>query len=195
MRKFFVSIFVLATVASAWPAQANHYYSEQGWRDKHVLWPPKPSGYEEIVKTFGEPCNEAANDNLSNWTATDDKKVYPVRYHYKLGGYGKFYGGAGSTERSSNFNNDVRGHIRNEHFAGYVTRGIYGYTCRKISGTQKWSTHAWGIAVDINTAANPYPTSRCKGMPSGLIKIWTNHRWRHGASFSDCMHFQYALDY
>jgi hypothetical protein len=176
-------------------AHANHYYTDYGWRDQHLKWPPLPSGYWGIVRVFGKPCNGAANDNLSNWTAADDQKVYPVRYHFKLGGYGKFYGGTGSLQRSSNFNNDIRGHIRNEHYAGYVTHGIYGYICRRISGSSKWSTHAWGIAVDINSAANPFPTYRCNGMPDPLVRIWKTHRWIHGASFGDCMHFQYATDY
>ena len=80
--------------------------------------------------------------------ARDDGVAYPLYYHYGLGGYGRYYGGTGSKTRSSNLNNDVRGHIRNDHLVHSVTHGIYGYVCRKIAGTSKWSTHAWGIAVD-----------------------------------------------
>ena len=185
----------VALALSATPVSANHYYTRYGWRDKHYLYPSFPSGYSQIVRVFGNPCNASVNDNMTYWTAQDDGKAYPVYYHYRLGGYGKFYGGTGSTKRSSNFNNDVRGHIRNEHYGGYITHGVWGYVCRRISGSSKWSTHAWGIAVDINSAANPYPTSTCRGMPSGLVRKWTDHRWLHGKAFRDCMHFQYATNY
>ncbi|MEX2395296.1 MAG: M15 family metallopeptidase [Actinomycetota bacterium] len=195
MRRVCIALACVVCILAAPHAEANHFYTDYGWRDKHYRWPAQPSGYSQIVQVFGKPCNSYANDNKTNWTAQDDQKVYPVNYHYKLGGYGKFYGGTGSKNRSSNLNNDVRGHIRNEHLGGYVTHGIYGYVCRKISGSSKWSTHAWGIAVDINTAANPFPTYRCKSMPDGLIRVWTAHRWVHGKSFGDCMHFQYASDY
>lgn len=195
-RRCLVMLVVFAAVlALAPPAEANHYYTEYGWRDKHYQYPPVPSGYWGIVEMFGQPCNARVNSNRTWWTARDDLKAYPVYYHYSLGGYGKFYDGTGSTTRSSNFNNDVRGHIRNNHYGGYITHGIYGYACRRIRGSSKWSTHAWGIAIDINSAANPYPTYSCRGIPSGLAAIWTNHRWKHGKSFSDCMHFQYAVNY
>jgi hypothetical protein len=196
MRKACVGALAVAFVVAIAPAAgANHYYTDYGWRDRHVLWPPVPSGYSGIVGVFGQPCNAKVNDNRTYWTARDDLKAYPVYYHYKLGGYGKFYGGTGSTSRSSNFNNDVRGHIRNSHLGGYITHGIWGYNCRRISGSSKWSTHAWGIAVDINSAANPYPTYRCHGIPEALARVWTSHRWKHGRSFGDCMHFQYAVNY
>ena len=186
---------LVATLLASPPVAANHFYTSYGWRDKHVSWPARPAGYTAIVNTFGEPCNNKVNDNRTYWTAQDDGVAYAVYYHDKLGGYGKFYGGTGSTTRSSNFNNDVRGHIRNEHYGSYITHGIWGYSCRKIANSTKWSTHAWGIAVDINSAANPYPTSTCNGMPKGLIKKWTDHYWVHGKAFSDCMHFQFAKDY
>jgi hypothetical protein len=188
-----VIVVIVTPVAAA--AYANHFYTDYGWRDKHLKYPAEPSGYSAIVSTFGQPCNSQVNDNLTYWTAQDNGYSYPVYYHYKLGGYGKFYGGTGSTTRSSNFNNDVRGHIRNEHWGGYVTHGIYGYNCRRIAGSSKWSTHAWGAAVDINSAANPYPTYTCRGIPNALARIWTDHRWTWGKSFGDCMHFQYANNY
>lgn len=194
-RLLIVAAVWVGVMSAAGPAGANHFYTHHGWRDKHVRYPALPAGYSAIVNVFGEPCNGRSNDNRTYWIAQDNQIAYPVYYHYALGGYGRFYGGTGSTSRSSNLNNDVRGHIRNEHYGGYVTHGIYGFVCRKIAGSTKWSTHAWGIAVDISTAANPYPTSACRGMPTGLIQAWTKHRWTHGKAFDDCMHFQYASDY
>ena len=194
-RRSVVAVVALIVLAVTPTAHANHFYTYYGWRDKHVYYPPVPSGYSGITNVFGPPCNYRANDNMTYWTAQDDHKAYPVYYHYKLGGYGDFYDGSGSTTRSSNFNNDVRGHIRNEHYAPYITHGIYGYLCRKIRSSSKWSTHSWGIAVDINSAANPYPTYSCHGIPGGVFTIFSNHGWLNGKSFGDCMHFQYARNY
>lgn len=193
-RAIVVALATIVVASLAAGAAASHFH-RSGWRDRHNHYPALPSGYNAIVAVFGQPCNERSNDNLTYWVARDDGHAYPLYYHYSLGGYGKYYGGTGSKKRSSNLNNDVRGHIRNEHLVHYVTHGIYGYVCRRIAGSSKWSTHAWGIAVDINTAANPYPTSSCNGMPGGLTRAWTKHRWIHGRAFSDCMHFQYATDY
>jgi len=29
--------------------------------------------------------------------------------------------------------------------------GVWGYACRLIAGSTKWSVHSWGAAVDTNT--------------------------------------------
>jgi D-alanyl-D-alanine carboxypeptidase-like protein len=194
-RSIGVVLGLIVIALSVVPAANAYHFQAEGWRHKHYKYPPVPSGYSKIVSTFGQPCNSAVNDNRTNWVAVDNGKSYPVYYHVKLGGYSTHYGGTGRTDMSSNLNHDVRGHIRNDHMGGYVTHGIYGYACRKINNSNKWSTHAWGIAVDINSAANPYPTSNCRGMPAQLIRDWTDHGWKHGKSFSDCMHFQYAVNY
>ncbi len=31
-----------------------------------------------------------------------------------------------------------------------------GFNCRRVDGTQRWSTHAYGHAIDINPIQNPY---------------------------------------
>lgn len=178
------------------PAGASHFYTS-GWRHKHYSYPSVPSGYSAIVATFGLPCNSQVNDNYTSWVAQDDGKAYPVRYHYKLGGWGPYYGGDQSPGPSSNLNNDVRGHIRNNHVYKYVKRGIWGYNCRYISGTSKYSTHAWGIAVDINSAYEHVGSAHkhCHSIPTSVSDIWKGHRWTHGVIFGDCMHFQYATNY
>lgn len=176
-------------------AKAYHFYAS-GWRDKHYAYPAKPSGRAGIVSVFGQPCNAQVNDNRTDWIAQDDGVSYIVRYHLKLGGWGKYYGGDISPGVSTNLNNDVRGHIRNDHLYGQVTRGIYGYACRmKTGSTTAYSTHAWGIAVDISSAANPYGDYTCNTVTPEMAQRWNNHGWRWGNTFGDCMHFQYARDY
>jgi hypothetical protein len=172
----------VAAIGAAGPALAWHYF-KQGWRDQHRNYPPKPNGYNQIVNVFGQPCNDNANRNAFQWRAHDNGVWYTVRFHRKLG-----------EAASSNLDNDVKGHIINEHKSNYIRHGIYGYNCRKISGSSAWSTHAWGIAVDVSSAWEPY--GRCSSTVNHHhAGIWNNHRWKWGVDFCDPMHFQYATGY
>lgn len=186
-----------AAVLSIVPSAAAYHFAAEGWQHQHYKYPPVPSGYNQIVSVFGEPCNGYVNDNRTNWVATDDGVSYPVYYHDKLGGWGTHYGGRGRYDLSSNVNQDVRGHIRNDHLGDRILRGIYGYACRKISGSTKWSTHAWGIAIDINSAHEHVGSDHkhCHTIPGSVSDRWKAHGWVHGWTFGDCMHFQYATSY
>lgn len=147
----------------------------------HYNYPPVPYGYAQIVNVFGRPCSADAHANVAYWEASDHS-VWPVRFHRRLGG--------GS---SSNLDVDIPYHVRVE---GYTyRRAIYGYACRTIGGTSLYSTHAWGIAVDVNSESEHYGHDHCHTVSSGLARIWQTHRWKWGAAFRDCMHFQYAQGY
>jgi hypothetical protein len=39
--------------------------------------------------------------------------------------------------------------------ASAYNNGASSYNCRLIGGSTKWSTHSWGVAVDLNSATNP----------------------------------------
>lgn len=172
----------VAVLAVAGPAVGWHY-SRQGWRDQHRHYPPRPNGYSQIVNTFGQPCNANAYRNTLYWRAADNGVWYTVRFHRKLGG-----------DASSNLNNDVYGHIQNEHLASYVRHGIYGYNCRAVRGGGAWSTHAWGIAVDVSSAEEW--NGKCHSTVNYRHdQIWRNHGWIWGLSWCDPMHFQYATGY
>ncbi|HYZ94113.1 MAG TPA: M15 family metallopeptidase [Actinomycetota bacterium] len=189
-------VLVLAVVAAA-PAAGAWHFAAEGWQHQHYKYPPVPSGYSQIVSVFGQPCNSNSTYNRTNWVATDNGTSYAVYYHYKLGGWGTHYGGKGRYDMSSNLNQDVRGHLRNDHLTGLIKSGIWGYACRYISGTTKWSTHAWGIAVDINSAYEHYGADHkhCHSIPGSVSDRWKAHSWKHGWTFGDCMHFQYAINY
>jgi hypothetical protein len=181
-RRLVVMATALGVVALAGPVPASHYY-RQGWRDQHRNYPPKPSGRAQIENVFGPPCSSNAQLNAMWWRADDTGQWYLIRFHRKLGG-----------DASSNLNNDVYGHIQNEHLARYVDHGIWGYACRNIEGTNVTSTHAWGIAVDVSSAEEWY--GKCHSTVNYRHdQIWRNHRWTWGLSFCDPMHFQYADGY
>jgi hypothetical protein len=180
-----VALAILAVLTV--PLLAWHW-AKAGWQDKHYNYPARPSGYTQIVNRFGQPCNANASAVRTTWRAADNGVNYTFRFHKKLGGYPT--GGGVST----NLDNDVWGHINNNHLAQYVEHGIYGYVCRYIRGTTKWSTHAFGIAVDVSSAEEY--EGKCNSTVNRYHKsIWEQHNWYWGLAFCDPMHFQYATGY
>ncbi len=172
--------FLVGAVAA--PALANHWHNG-GWRDRHNNYPPKPHGYREIIDVFGQPCTDRTHGNAMAWRAYDNGRYYVVNFHRKLGGSG-----------SSNLDNDVRGHIGNQHLDQYVRSGIWGYNCRDVRLGSSPSTHAWGIAVDVSSAQEFF--GKCESTVNRHhAHIWRDHRWNWGAAWCDPMHFQYAAEY
>ncbi len=87
---------------------------------------------------------------------------------------------------------------------GYQPTSRWAYNCRKISGTTRYSLHAYGIAIDIDPAENPYVSggldwSKTKFTPEQIaaveaiettqdVKVWTwGGQW---VTKQDYMHFQ-----
>jgi hypothetical protein len=71
--------------------------------------------------------------------------------------------------------------------------GCYNY--RRVSGSGRLSTHAWGAGVDLDPDRNglgrPYDENAGM-MPMAVVHIFEAEGWRWGGKFSrpDCMHFQ-----
>ena len=40
-----------------------------------------------------------------------------------------------------------------------------GFNCRRVKGSQKWSDHAFGAAIDLNPVQNPYLTGSSVAPP------------------------------
>jgi hypothetical protein len=176
------------------PLLVGWHYARLGWRDKHYNYPARPTSYTQIVNRFGQPCSDAAHKISQQWTAADTGETFTVWFHRKLGGYPtEMISNKGGT--STNLDNDVYGHIQNEHLQPYVKHGIYGYACRYQRGsTSQWSTHAFGIAVDVSSAEEYQ--GKCTSTVNRYHKaIWENHNWYWGLAFCDPMHFQYAINY
>lgn len=163
------------------------------WVDDHRNYPVRPTGYSQIVDTFGQPCNDNAHAIKDVWTAWDNGRDYTIWFHRKLGGMNASItndqGG-----RSTNLDNDVWGHINVRHDNDHVKSGIYGYNCRYIDGTTTWSTHAWGIAIDVS-ASFEHVGHNHSHVNFAHADIWDRHRWYWGENFGDAMHFQYADGY
>lgn len=183
---------LVAAVVALAPLAVGWHWGRLGWRDHHENYPRRPSGYAEIVRVFGDPCNSAAHWNYMMWVSGDGH-TEDFRFHRKLGGMGTEMV-ADEGGRSTNLDNDVYGHIQNAHLIPYTLHGIYGYVCRYISGTTTWSTHAWGIAIDVSSAYE-HVGHYHSHVNYHHAPIWKDHRWYWGKAFGDAMHFQYADKY
>ena len=175
-------------------ASANHLAD---WVHDHSNRgvPYRPDGYSDLVDTFGEHCSDAANDSRSFWPSQaarlEPGYIYVNSYIGRNVGY------------------NVRTHIDAAHHDGAVDYGVYGYNCRYIGGTTSWSTHAFGAAVDTNSARNPVGQDHWNGRGADgtdygtYIPDWwrgslPGHRFYWGLHFSttpDPMHFQYVINY
>jgi len=49
------------------------------------------------------------------------------------------------------------------------------FNCRTVAGTQAWSEHAYGRALDLNPVQNPYVRGSTVDPPSG--REWVDRRW------------------
>ena len=187
-------VLPLIAVVLLIPLLVGWHWARLGWRDWHYNYPAPPHGLTQILNRFGQPCSAEAQAISMSWRAADTGIWYTFRFHRKLGGYPTSMvpnkGG-----RSTNLDNDVYGHIQNEHLSQYTKGGIWGYLCRhQRNSTTLWSTHAWGIAVDIS--ASYEPLGRCYSTVNKYFAhIFQNHGWRWGVEFCDPMHFQYAFEY
>jgi D-alanyl-D-alanine carboxypeptidase-like protein len=182
-----------AAILALAPSLVAWHWARAGWRDWHLNYPGVPSGYTQIVNRFGEPCNSNATSNWMQWEEADTDNWVTVRFHRKLGGYPtEMVSNKGG--KSTNLDNDVYGHIQNDHLGGYTEHGISTYACRYQRNSNIWSTHAWGIAIDISSVDEPM--GQCYSTTNkNFAYEFKNHRWTWGLSFCDPMHFQYATDY
>jgi len=184
---------VLVSAAVILPLLLAFHWGQQGWRDRHYNYPSRPDGYTQIVNRFGQPCSSQARAISMSWQAADTGKTFSFRFHKKLGGYPtEMIPNKGGT--STNLDNDVYGHIQNDHLQSYVEHGIYGYVCRLKRNGSEYSTHAFGIAIDVSSAEE-YMGKCTSSVNQNHAYIWQNHNWYWGLAFCDPMHFQYATGY
>jgi hypothetical protein len=186
---------VLAVIATA-PPVARAVVID-GWTHDHsdAGVPPRPSGYSGLVNTFGQPCNNSANDSRSYWPSQSARNVAGyVYYHPYIG-------------RDVGYN--IRNHVAHDHRDGAVDYLVGGYNCRTIRGSTSWSTHAFGAAIDTNSARNPLGQDHWVGIGADgehygtyLPDVWRGAYPGHGFfwglnwdSRPDPMHFQYVTNY
>jgi hypothetical protein len=71
----------------------------------------------------------------------------------------------------------------------------WGFACRPIRGTDVPSNHSWGLAVDINSLANPMATTFRSDIPPPVVAMWWACGFFWGGYYQrrpDTMHFEYV---
>lgn len=179
-----VSVLLLAPVA----AIAGHM---GGWTHDHSSAgvPYRPHGYNDIVRVFGQPCGSNANGSRTWFPHINARwQAGYVNHHPRI---------------ARNVAHNIRGHVSAAHNDGAWDYGQYGFACRARTGGSGWSTHAFGAAIDTNTARNPNGQCSWNGVGANgvaygtyLPNIWREsaggHNFRWGRDWCDPHHFQYA---
>lgn len=80
---------------------------------------------------------------------------------------------------------------------GYPLRSgqCWGFACRAIRGSSVASNHSWGLAVDLNSLANPMGGRLVTDMPGWMPALWREHGFRWGGTYAgrkDAMHYEYV---
>ena len=185
-----VACAVLAVPASAW---AGHLWDWTHNHSKEYI-PYRPKGLAELKQHFGNACGKKADD-ARTW--------FPHAVARWVGGYVIYH-----RRLAKNVGYNIRTHISAVHKNNAIDYGVYGYNCRLKSGGTSYSVHAWGAAVDTNTARNPLGQGYWVGIGADgnkygkyIPNVWKGwnpgHRFYWGLHFSrpDPHHFQYVTGY
>ena len=97
---------------------------------------------------------------------------------------------------------------RGDDDASMAADNTSAFNCRFVGGTKRWSMHAYGEAIDVNTVENPYVRGSTVSPPAGrafldrsryrkgmavsdgvLVRAFASVGWKWGASFGDYQHF------
>lgn len=162
-----------AYVAEAPPARSTPLISAS---------PKVPDGESEVRAMFGEPGNPECEAGRVNLPA-------PLTVSWE----------PGSTVRRFACHRKVAPHMQAAFDAVYAA-GLWGelhdyggcYALRKVRGGKGYSTHAWGIAVDVDVARNPL--GKPPKIHPRIVAIFRVHGFVWGGDFKrpDGMHFQWA---
>jgi hypothetical protein len=172
-----------------------------------------PNGRAEIEATFGNPANSDGTLNEA-WEEANIRRVAPP------GGWRLFYQADAGLVPVSGIRmhrlledtfvavlNDVWNFAKNKSGNGANDDAIRawlhkrrldqhagGFNFRKITGGQKLSLHAYGIAIDWDAEHNPRKKPLTRTLPDWWYNIWKAHGWADGRHFPvpDPMHVQFA---
>jgi hypothetical protein len=174
--------YIVAPTGAGWAS--NRYLELAPVSIASPVWPKVPHGLTAIRETFGEAANPLCYAGRVTFPA-----VVPLSYatqHVRSFACHSLVAPA----MQSVFNEIHRRGLWHliEDFGGC-------YNDRTARGLHKKSTHAWGIAFDINVHTNLM--GRKPTLDSRIVGIIEDHGFRWGGRFSrqDGMHAQYATGY
>ena len=163
---------------------------------------PTPNGFDEIVAAFGDIrkfVNQEGKINAAKWEGEILGKV-TVPFRVKLG----FPPSTTITRFSCHKQLEPTFKPVFEDIAGQGLRssirtwdGCYNYRMKRLSGA--FSTHSWGIGIDLNASTNPQGTSVKGDMDPAIVGIFRAHGFQWGGDIKgksyDPMHFQFCTGY
>lgn len=158
-----------------------------------------PNGLKEIIATFGNLAEYVRSDGTVDprWEA-EYMVAVPIPFSIPLAWDTK-------VRVSSVRVNKGLVDVVKATFKALNDRGLaphiktYGgaYTYRAKRGVAKYSTHSWGIALDLNTATNQMGSRG--DMPMAVVEVFREFGWKWGGDWSgrncDPMHFQFCTGY
>lgn len=139
-----------------------------------------PSGLAQIRKVFGDAGTSIVGAAMR---AGPGGEMVTVQCHKKI------------ADKLAKVFDDIHKDGASAHIKSYG--GCYVYRKKRRSGTE-WSTHAWGIAIDVNAEWNPMANTKNMKVTDGqkvLVPYFERHGFYWGGNFGDPMHFQYCTGY
>lgn len=85
-------------------------------------------------------------------------------------------------------------HLRNRDLLHELDTFDGCFNIRPVRGSSQVSTHAYGLAIDLNAKANPLDGH--VSLSPAFVACWTDAGWDWGGTFKrrDGMHFSYAWE-
>lgn len=163
---------------------------------------PTPDGFEEIIDAFGDIrkfVNKEGQINSAKWEPLILGRV-TLPFPMKLG-----FGAQNPVSRFSCHKRlvptfrSVFDEIEAQGLKAAIRTfdGCYNYRMKRTSGA--WSTHSWGIGIDLNASTNPQGGKVKGDMDPTVVAIFRNHGFQWGGDFKgksyDPMHFQFCTGY
>lgn len=158
-----------------------------------------PNGLAEIISTFGDLASYVRSDGTVDPRWESEKMMaVPIPFSIPLAWDTKIKVSSMRVHRSiASVLNDTFTAINDRGLASHIKTYGGGYNFRPKRSVAKYSTHSWGIAIDLNPATNPMGARG--DMPMIIVDVFREFGWKWGGDWSgrncDPMHFQFCTGY
>ncbi len=158
-----------------------------------------PNGFEEVVATFGNILDFLKEDgNLDSRWETEylgsARLPFPISLSWDRS---KMVQNLYCHKKMIEIFSEVFGAIQGEGLKEKVKTygGCFNFRSKRTS--TKFSTHSWGIAIDLNPETNPQ--GKPGTMDLGVVEVFRRFGFKWGGDWSgsskDPMHFQFCTGY
>ena len=146
------TVGVLVIVAVPSPLVVAWHYARLGWRDKHVNYPSRPTGYTQIVNRFGQPCSARGVGDLDAVDGGRHRRDVHVPVPPQARRLSDRDGLGQGRQVDEPRQRRLRSHPERPSPAVRRARHLRLLLPRPSGHSSEWSTHAFGIAIDVSSA-------------------------------------------